>query len=107
MEENHEILQENIPELKDMNFQTENVQQAPSMMGTNRPTQRQNTEVRTEGKSPPKNRGGGEKNGSPRKLRNLNGFRLLNTRNYKIMEQCLQNPERKLILRKNIKPNYH
>lgn len=52
MEENHAILQENIPELKDMSFQTENVQQAPSTMGTNRPTQRQNTEIRTEGEKP-------------------------------------------------------
>lgn len=49
MEENHQMLQENIPELKDMSFQTENIQQEPSTMDVNRPIQRQNIEIRTLG----------------------------------------------------------
>ena len=102
MEENHQILQENSTELKDMSFKTETFNKHPAQWVQINPPKGKTLKSEHWGERPSENRGGGEKNGSHRRPRNEEGFKLLtnNTRNHMIMEQCLQNHEKKIIWRK-------
>ena len=99
MEENHQILQENSTELKDMSFKTETFNKHPAQWVQINPPKGKTLKSEHWGERPSENRGGGEKNGSHRRPRNEEGFKLLtnNTRNHMIKEQCLQNHEKKII----------